>query len=191
MKPLVVDVDDLCDLHDPFDTLLCLKEADTNFKVTMFAIPNRCSRSLLKKYEKEHDWIRLGMHGWQHTLAECYSWNPREARDKIEHGVARGFDNAFRAPKWLITPIIYEVCGELGVPVADHVRHSIDPVPAGVSTYTYNKPNAPFKALHYHTWDTCGNGIKGVSKDLARFLKRGGHDYQFVSESACVSTPIE
>lgn len=184
-RPLVVDVDDLCDLHDPYDTLLRLKEADPNFKVTMFAIPNRCSKSLLKRYNKEHEWIRLGMHGWQHTRAECYSWNPKEAADKITHGVARGFDDSFRAPKWMITPVIYDACGELDMPVADHVRYCMDPVPPGVKTYTYNKPDAPFKAFHYHTWNTCGNGINEVEEELARFLKRGGNTYQFVSEAAC------
>ena len=185
--PIVFDVDDLCDLHDPYDTLCRIKEQVPDFKATMFAIPARCSKQLLSKYDKQRDWIRLGMHGWRHTLGECYSWNPREASDKIERGLALGLDDSFRAPKWLITPIIYAACAEYNMPVADHARYCIEHI-EGVRVYRYNAPNTPFRAMHYHTWNTGGTGIELRQTEITNFLKRGGNTFQWVSEAATTTS---
>src|SRR3972149_11752514 len=54
---VVMDFDDLCDDHDPLDLLLTLKENDAAFKVTLFAIPARCSSALLQRYHPHRSWI--------------------------------------------------------------------------------------------------------------------------------------
>jgi hypothetical protein len=173
-KQAVVDIDDLCDMHDPYDTLCFIKEQVPEFKATVFAIPNRCSEDTLRRY-LDTEWLRLGMHGWNHTMGECLSWGPDEAEDKILLAAARGMDEAFRAPKWIISPVVYEVCHSLDIPVADHSESYclVDPMPL-----IYR--NTPDNPTHFHTWDTCGNGItKSVAKRLARYKT-----FKFVGEVA-------
>jgi hypothetical protein len=182
--PYVVDVDDLCDQYDPMDTLKRIKEAVPDFKVTIFAIPTRCSDSLLKRYMDEDEWIRIGMHGWVHSRGECLSWNPQEAHDKIMRAIGWGYEEAFRAPHWIITPQVYMACAELNMPVADHwkYRYVAEGKPPA---YTFNMPEPHFRPFHFHTWDTMANGLEQCEDELVAFLKQAPGEYKYVSEVAC------
>jgi len=80
---IVFDLDDLCDDFDPWDELHALKERIPGLKVTLFAIPSRCSDELLARY-RTLDWVELGAHGYHHALQECLVWSYAETNEKLE-----------------------------------------------------------------------------------------------------------
>ena len=180
-RPIVVDIDDLCDQYDPLDPLKEIKDKVPDFKATMFAIPSRCSDKLLKRYMDQDEWLHLGMHGWIHTRGECLSWNPDEAHDKIMKAIGMGYEEAFKAPHWIITPMIYSACAKLKMPVADHMNYRCE-IANGPPTYTFNDPDLPYKAFHFHTWDTMANGIAECKSELLEFFHHIPSEFRWVSE---------
>ncbi len=190
-RHLVVDIDDLCDQYDPLDTLKVIKDEVPDFKATMFAIPSRCSDKLLKRYFDEDSWLHLGMHGWTHTRGECLSWNPKEAHKKIMKGIGMGFEDAFKAPHWIITPLIYATCAELKMPIADHKNYRCV-LEDGPPTYTFNDPDLPYKAFHFHTWDTMANGVADCKDEFLEYIKVFPAQFKWVSEVATNGTrPVQ
>src|SRR3990172_6859157 len=108
-KKTLLDFDDLCDSNDPYDTLLVLKDRDSGFKVTLFAIPTRCSDAMLQKYATIRDWCALAVHGWRHARHECLGWTKEETEDKLGRAfsIYPGFVKLFKAPNWEIELEVY------------------------------------------------------------------------------------
>lgn len=151
VRTVILDFDDLMDGNDPLSTLLWLKERDPGFKVTLFAIPSRCSEFLLEKYKACSDWICLGIHGWRHSRHECLAWTKEETQQKLELGlsVIPWASKVFKAPQWEICDEVYEGCKEAGFAVADHIKN-IEIAPQGVSLYVYNKRLREDKFIRAH-----------------------------------------
>jgi len=180
---VIMDFDDLCDAYDPFNMLCTLKENDPEFKVTLFTIPMRCSKQLLKKYDKEKEWIELAMHGWWHTYGETLSWTKEEALDKMRISMDMGIDGkGFKAAKWVIDPIVYEAAKELGWYVADHKtnRYRIPSEGERIYISDLRLRDGKERRLHGHTRNVCDNGIEEAFPLF--MLPRGKFEYRFISE---------
>ena len=85
---VVFSLDDLCDEFDPWEPLHALKEKYPGLRVTLFAIPARCSDGLLARY-RALDWVELGVHGYHHALRECLVWGFEETMEKLEELVKK------------------------------------------------------------------------------------------------------
>ncbi len=161
MKPVVFELDDLCDNRDPWMYLTDLKDQIPDLRVTLFAIPGRCSRELLDKYIAE-DWIELAVHGFYHSTYECFDWSPEEAESKILEALdwfrTTPEKSGFKAPGWIANGPTYQALQKLGMWVADHSEH--DKMWEGFPIsrrYLYNR-TGDVNSVHGHTWNTCGNG---------------------------------
>jgi len=157
MKPVVFDLDDLCDEFDPWFELQGLKEMWPGLKVTLFAIPSRCSTGLLEKYG-ELDWVELGVHGYHHSSRECGVWNTDEAQSKLDE-VEEFWPGAkvFKAPGWKKNVDVDDVLHERGWIIADHIVEAPDWSALEALRYVYNAQDQ-YTAIHGHTWETSGNG---------------------------------
>ncbi len=181
IKPIVFDLDDLCDKWNPWDTLHKWKERNPNGKVTMFAIPRRCSDRLLAQYEPL-DWVELAMHGAVHTTGECLYWTAEDTVQKLNEATSLGFINGFKAPKWLITDEVYRGLQSANWWCADHKMNSqMYAEFPDVPKYVYNSftRKTPYRSLHGHTHNVCDNGI---DEAFGSFCVPPERTFKFVSE---------
>lgn len=179
----IIDLDDLCDQWDPFPMLATLKENDEAFKITLFTIPRRCSRSLIRRYQAHRDWIELAVHGWWHTTGETLSWTPEEAQAKMTAAHDMGIDGkGFKAPKWIISEAARQAARELGWYVADHKSNRWRPKHKDDRIYITDLKLRDSKELrlHGHTHNVTGNGIEEAFNTF--LLPRGKVAYRFISE---------
>lgn len=190
-QTVVLDFDDLTDTNDRLDVLLRMKERDPGFKVTLFAIPARCSAATLAKYDAHKDWIQLGIHGWRHSRHECLAWTSEETVEKVE--MARGvypFAPVFKAPCWETCDELYEGLRQSGVAIADHIRN-IEILPLGMPSYIYNlrlRADA-YTRMHGHIQPTAWD--KGLEGDYERWTAPPvGSTYLWVSEAISASSPL-
>lgn len=179
---VVFDIDDLCDDFDPLRDLDDLKKRLPNLKVTVFAIPSRCSAELLEDY-RSRKWIEIGVHGYHHSSMECATWTYEEARSKLEELEHLGWAKIFKAPGWQMSPGLYEALHELDWLVAEHAAYSA-PLSGTIDLrrYCYNLPDPDIRAVHGHTWNTMRNGpddwdqlFDGIGREV---------EFYFVSEVA-------
>jgi calcineurin-like phosphoesterase family protein len=179
----IVDLDDLCDMWNPYDMLLTLKENDPSFKVTLFTIPKKCSPKLLKRYNANKSWVELAMHGWWHTTGETLSWTEDECREKMRRAEEMGIDGrGFKAPKWIISDTVRKVAREEGWYISDHKSNRFRPRVEGERVYITDLRLRDSKEvrLHGHTHNVTGNGIE---ESFNKFLlPRGKFEYRFISE---------
>lgn len=180
-RPALMDFDDYCDATAAkLDYLYRLKEKMPGLKVTLFAIPMKCSDTTILRV-KQHDWITLGMHGWRHTLSECWSWTSEEAVAKMQLAANMGIDGrVFRAPGWVIDAQTYYAAADLGWVVADHKDYRVTGSKA--RTYTYNEPMAAPKwtRVHGHLPNVCDNGIEEA---FDSFLLPAASEFMFIEEA--------
>ncbi len=179
MDEVVFDLDDESDELSAIPKLLELKERFPKLKVTLFAIPSKCSEEHLKKLE-QYDWIKVGLHGWLHDTehgraTECNHWTYEEACEKIDMGEAKlklasNFTKVFRPPGWNINWETYKALAERGYIVADHLSHDLYLEQGGARYTTGN-----LAEVHGHTWECNGNGISELSTTKCNF----GPDTEF------------
>ena len=179
MKPVVVDLDDLCDYWNPYELLLQWKEENPNGKVTLFTIPRRCSDKLLQQY-RDLQWVELAVHGWQHTMAECIAWSSEETAAKLQWCANNGYIPGFKAPGWLMTREVVDGCNEAGFWIAGHSEHRALWQP-GDTNYVYNRKRRTdnWVSAHGHTHDTMGNGIEEA---FSSFCFPKDTQFKFISE---------
>lgn len=185
----IIDFDDLCDGNDPLSHLMVLKDRDGGFKVTLFAIPTRCSDTLLAAYDKHRDWIELAVHGWRHSRHECLAWTSEETVDKLNRALSiYQFAKVFKAPNWELCDENYIGLKQSGFIVADHIRN-IEILPGKQSHYIYNMRlrNDKFNRLHGHIQPWAGTGLtENVTNGTgvnANYVLPVGTSYGFVSEA--------
>jgi hypothetical protein len=182
-RSVVLDFDDLCDENDDLDTLKRLKERDYGFKVTLFAIPTRCSDKLLKRYAG-CDWIQLGIHGWRHARHECLAWTSEETEEKLfkSFGIYPDFAQVFKAPNWEICDEVYAGCKKKNVAVADHIRNIII-MPSDMPHYIYNLRlrNDKYQRMHGHIQAFMNTGLAEAYDSTWSKIKLGT-PYLFVSD---------
>lgn len=156
MSVTVFELDDLCDDLDPWSELHELKERWPGLKVTLFAIPGRCSPDLLAKY-RALDWVELGVHGLYHSSFECSTWGYDYTREVLDSLMEAGWTPLIKAPGWIGNPQFYDSVHDAGWMVADNIVHADWWGETDCLRYVYNA-RPELRALHGHTWDTCDNG---------------------------------
>jgi len=175
-RPVVFDLDDLCDRWDPWGELTSLKARVPGLKVTIFAIPALCSKELLEKYSKE-DWIELAIHGYHHSTQEASVWLYDEAKPKMEGALSTGyFVNGFKAPGWKTNREVLRAAKDLGLWTAEHPGEAPVWGPHDLPRYVIGM-NDKVEPRHGHTWDTMGNGPSVWSRWFT-----GKDEFKFVSE---------
>lgn len=172
-----VDADDFCDENSAFEVLNSIKERNPAFKITLFAIPARCSLSLIAECNGL-DWIELVPHGWEHPHArECENWSYERSiqyLDDIDHfGLVRGF----KAPGWQISDGMYQALLERGYWVADQ-EYNDERRPKELPVYLLNAP----ERLHYHIGHMGGHNPNEITP-YAEFLANLKGEFRFVSET--------
>lgn len=177
---VVFSLDDLCDEFDPWEPLHALKEKYPGLRVTLFAIPARCSDGLLARY-RALDWVELGVHGYHHALRECLVWGFEETMEKLEELEGLGWTKLFKPPNWQINDQVYKALQFRNWKVADHAAYAWSSHKLTIDRYTYNLPGFDGTTIQGHTWDVMGNGpsdwdemLKDVPKDS---------EFSFVSEA--------
>ena len=178
---LVFDLDDLCDEYDPYEELVALKERFPGLKVTLFAIPGRCSPELLERY-RQVPWVELAVHGYHHAAQECLVWGYDEAKEKLAELAEAGWTRVFRAPNWQLNEQVYEALLDGDWVVADHAAYAWPSGKLPMKRYTYNLPGV--RGIHGHTWDVSGNGPSDWPEMFAGVPVEA--QFQFVSEAARV-----
>lgn len=182
MLATVFDLDDLCDDFDPWDELHALKKRHPNLKVTLFAIPYRCSDELLARY-RALDWVELGVHGYHHSSYECAVWGYEETIARLTE-IEEWWTGArlFKAPGWVGNKELYRALEDLGWLVATHKDHEIDWNVCAAKMYTYNK-RSDIVPIHGHTWDCLDNG----PSNWDTMFEKATEEFRFVSD-VCRST---
>jgi hypothetical protein len=111
-KVAIVESDDTCDhwSRNGINFLFYWKSKYPKFKISLFVIPNRTSKEMLKLLESHKDWIELLVHGFDHeSNFECYGWDYDRAMRLLERIESFGaYKKIFKAPGWTITP---DLCG--------------------------------------------------------------------------------
>lgn len=173
LDEVVFDLDDECDELSALPRLLELKERFPKLKVTLFAIPSKCSPEHLEKLS-QYDWIRVGLHGYYHDTehgraTECNHWSYEDAVHLISKGEeilskASNFTKVFRPPGWNINWETYKALAEKGYIIADHLSHDLY-LEQGGERYTTGN----LAEVHGHTWECNGNGIQELSERKCNF----------------------
>ena len=176
-----MDFDDLADSTvAKLEHVARLKDRMPALKVTLFAIPAKCSDATIAAAKALGDWVALAPHGHAHTLGECYSMTDDEIVEKIEWAASRGIDApAFRAPRWILDLGVYEACKRLDYTVADHKDYRI--LGTSAKVYTYNKPlrDPAYTRVHGHLPNVSNNGI---AEHFHEFVFPNATEFKFVHE---------
>lgn len=181
LDTVVFDLDDECDELSALPKLLELKEKFPKLKVTLFAIPSKCSLEHIAKL-KQYDWIELAVHGWFHDTehgraTECNFWTTAEAHGYLGRAEEMNcFAHVFRPPGWNINIDTYKALIERGYRIADHLGHD-KWEELGGERYT----TGHLMESHGHTWECNGNGIQELIDKKCNFDERT--EFLFVSEA--------
>lgn len=188
LSTAIVDSDDLCDEHDPFDLLMKVKEQFPKFKITMFAIPKKCSPGLLDKYSSL-GWVELGVHGYSHEpntefaelSYEDVDMRVMAAQSKLLYDGE--FLRLFKAPGWQISTEGLQWLKDNDWTVMDQAYND-DRRPEGLKVVRYDdnpENKAQYNIIHTHTWNTSGNDIHEVLKNPPFDQET---EFKFISEVA-------
>ena len=185
---IIVDIDDFgcnheisdqCQSHDCRDVLEKFKEANPNFKATLFTIPGEMTPELYNWAAENSSWIELAWHGFYHSSNyECEKMSYEEfgnllASFSLPYGMA--YVRGFKAPGWQISDGIYKWLLEHDWWVADQ-DYNDNRRPEGLRTYKIGE-----NSMHHHTWNCVGNGVYEQFDYIMDRIK-DEKEFQFVSE---------
>ena len=177
---MLCDFDDFCEYEHRLDLLRILKEANPQFKVTLFAIPALGSDEF---WASVPGWCELAVHGWRHPHSrEAEHWTYEETMSVL---AARppGFVKGFKAPGWMISDETYRALLDSGWWVADHWGNE-HRRPKGLRAHVISHEAAVGSDpdhWHGHIPNVCGNGIEETFPAL---LKRvlAAESFEWMSE---------
>lgn len=187
------EISDMCQSHDCRDQLLRLKEINTDFKATLFAIPAEMTMELLRWCATNSDWIELGVHGFTHkSNYECLEWD-YETMDNAMSLTAElgGFTRLFRAPGWQISDECFKWLKDHNWIVADQ-GYNDDRRPRSLNAYinysgNFQANGKEVKAYHGHVWNvgSVGSEPNGIYEDFDKVseLVKNAKSFQFVTEA--------
>lgn len=171
-------ISDMCQSHDCRDALLGFKEANPNFKATLFAIPGEMTPELLLWTDDNRGWIEIAVHGLFHlSNYECEDMSYEEFDSyivdlpQIEDFYVKGF----KAPGWQISDEIYRWLKDNGWWVADQTYND-ERRPKDLPVYKVGD-----SSIHTHTWNCVGNGVYELYDEICEKIK-GVEEFKFVSE---------
>ncbi len=177
---VIVDLDDFSPGNTGYTYLYKLKQANPEFRCTLFAVPGLGSDGF---WDDVPDWCELAVHGWLHgghgcpDAREAESWTYEQAMAVLLSAPAR-FVDGWKSPGWQISDGTYEALLELGWWVAD--QHLEDHRrPEGLPTYFYEDSADRW---HGHIQNVCGNGLEETWPELLERVTMAD-EFQFVSEA--------
>lgn len=184
---LVVDFDDFginkfisdqCQTRDCRAELYLLKQANPDFKVTLFTVPANTTLEMLKWAKENKSWVQLGVHGWAHTSNwEAHEWTTGQTESVILPLQTLGFKRLFKAPGWQISDGALHALHYNNWAVADQ-PYNDDRRPKGLKHYVIRDES---KSIHGHTWNCVGNGIEETLDELIERVK-AAKKFKFVTE---------
>ena len=181
---VVFDLDDAqCSSKDyALGFLFYLKGIYPKLKITLFAIPARCTPSFLKALDAL-DWVELAVHGYDHNSNyESLEWSLEQALESLEYAERLGhFVKGFKAPGWQISDATYQALLQKGYWVADQ-DYNNDRRPKELPCYLLSHP----WCVHGHTWSiNTPDPLQqnGIEQLLARGLEFTPEtNFHFISE---------
>lgn len=177
LVPTKILPDVICSLDDFYpdynamalSELFYLKNKYPNFKVTLFAIPEKIADSygFFEEIAKI-DWIELGVHGMLHDpINECENWD--DTTSEFVLSAMEQFDcfkKIFKAPSWKYSQSLYNqlnlrdwICADL---------ESKDEHPQGLVVYPTTHP----WCVHGHTWNL-NNPDPKYNNGIRQIIERG------------------
>lgn len=172
---IVMDWDDHHETNDAMPRLLELKELNSAFRCTLFAVPALGSAAF---WNSHPDWVELAVHGHTHpTPLECSDWSYERMIQAIEEKPA-GFVDGWKSPGWQISDGTYEALLERDWWVADQ-PYNDERRPAGLRVHRLGDGNH----WHGHVQNDCGNGLQETWETVKQ-LVQGNDEFRFVSEEA-------
>jgi peptidoglycan/xylan/chitin deacetylase (PgdA/CDA1 family) len=170
---LIVDFDDYREEEHRLDLLHALKDANPEFKCTLFAIPGRGSDRF---WESTPDWCEIAVHGYLHpTPVEAANWS-RGMIEWVLDGVHPRFVRGFKAPGWQISDDTLEVLRERDYWVADQPYNDWRR-PEGLRVHRLGDGDH----WHGHIPDVCGNGIAETFQELCLAVRNAG-SFELISD---------
>lgn len=170
---MIVDFDDFCEANHRLDLLELLRQANPEFRCTLFAIPGLGSSGF---WSEVPEWCELAVHGWTHpTPRECEQWTAERMWEAIRTRPPQ-FVGGFKAPGWQISDGCYQACQEAGWWVADHPENE-ERRPDGLRVHVLDQGDH----WHGHIQNVCGNGLHERFPELLARV-REAESFQLISE---------
>ena len=170
---MIVDFDDYHESNARDDLLMGLREANPEFRCTLFAVPGLGSEEF---WAGVPEWCELAVHGWLHpTPFECAEWDAGQMRSLIARK-PYGFVDGFKAPGWQISDGCYEALHEAGWWVADQTYND-ERRPTGLRVHRLHDGDH----WHGHIQDVCGNGLEETYPQLLARV-RAATSFELVGE---------
>lgn len=187
-------ISDQCQSHDCRDVLDRLHYINSNFKVTLFAIPAEMTYELAEWCHTNDSWIELAIHGIFHSSNyECDKMTYQEfdqAIEELQPMIDNYFTKGFKAPGWQIGEEVYQWLDDNDYWVADQ-GYNDNRRPGSLPVYLNNSGNfsaiprvgnpVAVDGIHTHTWNCVGNGIYELEDQLIEQIK-GESEFRFISE---------
>lgn len=167
------DWDDYAENNNRLDLLTQLKEANSGFRCTVFAVPGQGSDEF---WESTPDWIELAVHGWMHPHPrEAENWTYEEM-DGYMSRVHPAFVHGFKAPGWQISDGSYQWLLDHDWWVADQ-EYNDERRPKDLAVYKLHG-----ESWHGHIQDVCGNGLEETFAQVLDLVV-SAQDFLFSSEA--------
>jgi len=176
----VLDLDDAYPGNDRMELLCDLKRQVPGLRVTLFAIPGRCTREWVASLPP---WVEIVPHGWRHeTNRECEQWKDqimRHALESLPHRPA--WAEGFKAPGWQISDGCYAELERRGYWVADQPYNN-HRRPPGLRAYLLGEPPAGVRQIHGHVGHLNGHNANELEYLVPEILACRDMEWRFVSE---------
>ncbi len=187
---VVVDLDDAYPGNDRLPLLEEIRRQVPRFRVTLFAIPGRCTPSWVRQMQSRADWIDIVPHGWMHaTNRECEKWGSVEAWEALDKAESRGFTTrGFKAPGWQISTECYLELLRRGYWVADQ-SYNVTRRPAALPAYVLNEPPAGVVQIHGHVGHLNGRNENELEYLVEEILRYRDAEFGFVRDYVAAPTP--
>ena len=183
MKALV-DLDDLWCEDQIAELIVPLRnDYGESFRVTAYTIPNKMGP--VHEVKKKYPWITFGIHGYEHTFAECRSWTDELAEELIRQALAMGYDPVFKPPNWVCDVDTEIACERLKVLLHHHENY----IPQTQGLWCYPGPvklrsTAPeHRNLHTHLQK---NPVTDWIRDCAAFKESWVFETYLTPQDAAV-----
>jgi hypothetical protein len=180
MNTVVLDLDDAFPGNDRMDLLRELKQQVPDLKVTLFAIPGRCTREWVAAMP---DWVELVPHGWMHeTNRECERWDEMACHMALERAERVGFTaTGFKAPGWQISDGCYAKLAAHGYWIMDQPYNN-HRRPPGLRCYLLGEHPPSVVQIHGHVGHLNGHNANELEYLVPEILKYRDAEWKFVSE---------
>jgi len=139
IKRVCLTLDDFSDEINALEVLDRFHNYFFNFKVTVFAIPTRCSPEFFEYVKKYFLYLEIAQHGYLHYVDEFGNSGYEKARHLIKKGKREDMVKGWKSPGWKTSKDTYKALKDLGYWVAVNTKkyREIEP-PEGIKYYEHN-----------------------------------------------------